>query len=623
MIIRMIILRMKRIQPLTNLIWSLFVLSFITICFSLPSVFAQEREKQSEFQGMMPSAQAPTSNNAVSSLPTDNVVSATHYRVGPGDVLLVQIVGPISGEYPLVVSPENTLMLPRLGEVNLIGKTLAQAKMEIQRLVQARNPLNKVYVTLQKARMVYVKIGGNVLNPGIMTLPASMKVSTAVLLANQTGGTSAGSSRQASQSLMRSDAISDQRSGKRHFMATFASRFTQVLHRSGVTDIADAVRSSVLNDPAADPMLREGDEIYVPFENEVSSNGIISISGAVQRPSVIPFRKGDKLSFLLKSGYGFTDDADTTKIFLSEGVAAGAGDAVALSVAAVLSGTADREVQPGSNVIVKEQNTTAKRGSISVLGEVKSPGVFSLEGVANKPMTLKTAIALAGGFTVDAHLPTSYITRRDALAGMDAYKNSQYSTLTVEDTLRYNLDMNLRRPTVVCDFVAAFEAGSGADAQANAQENNVALQDGDVVIVGRNPKNVLVFGQVNKPGFVEFTAGKPTDAYIQSAGGYGISAEALRTRVIKSGSRLWLEPKNAKGEAVKIEAGDQIYVPRIPELIGDLAFKKVQVELQREGNELQKRNIELQESNRFWQIISTIAGLITSALLTYFTIKPK
>lgn len=50
-------------------------------------------------------------------------------------MLLVQIVGPISGEYPLTVTPENTILLPRLGEMSFLGKTLAEAKRDVQKLV--------------------------------------------------------------------------------------------------------------------------------------------------------------------------------------------------------------------------------------------------------------------------------------------------------------------------------------------------------------------------------------------------------------------------------------------------------------------------------------------------------
>jgi protein involved in polysaccharide export with SLBB domain len=115
--------------------------------------------------------------------PADHVVSAEHYVVGPGDVLLLQIVAPVVQEHVLVVSPDGELLLPRIGALSVQGRTLAWVRSEVERRVRERNPKAEAVVLLQKARTVLVTVRGYVRFPGVYALPATVRVSTAVRLA--------------------------------------------------------------------------------------------------------------------------------------------------------------------------------------------------------------------------------------------------------------------------------------------------------------------------------------------------------------------------------------------------------------------------------------------------------
>ncbi len=538
---------------------------------------------------------------------TDNILSPDHYFVGAGDILALEIVGPISLTVPLTVSPENVVLVPRLGEINVSGKTLTQVKAEIQRLVQSRNPNNRAYLTLQRPRTVYVRVSGNVTAPGLYTLPATMRVSSAVAIANQETLPSSKDRFAANRSII---GIPADNSPSGQYTVSYAQRNVKVQHRNGTTDIADALRSRYMDDPAADPTIRESDEIYVPFEYEsVRDGAMLSIAGAVQRPCLMPYRKGDRISLLLKAAYGLTENADSTRVELLEAVSAGASGNTAktLSAARILApgGADDIELPAGASVVVREKTQTAKlRGTVSVLGEITSPGVYSIEvGVTR----LAALVQQAGGLTKAAHLPLSTITRREMrslafrVTDAELSRNFQYTTLTPEDTLRYKLDESLRRPVVACDFTAALEKNSDAD--------NVPLQDGDIITIAANPRNVFVFGQVNKPGFIEATEGKTAEWYVNAAGNYAPNADTARVRVIKAKNRLWLDPKvvagAAKGTAITLEAGDQIYVPRVPDTNTDLALKRVSADYQKES-------LELQKTSQLWQVILGVFSAGTS-----------
>lgn len=498
------------------------------------------------------------------SYPVDNVVSAEYYYVGPGDVLLVQKIDALSlgpGE-SLIVSPENTVVLPRFGEISLRNKTLAQARQEIQDSVLRRLPNTKVFVTLQRPRTVYITIKGNVAKPGLYAFPASMSVSTAVSIAN--GNLIA----EAQKNLQQMASLPSQReveniamsaSVKGQYVGSYSDRNMLVLHKDGTSVVADAIRSQVMGDPSANQMLREGDEIYVPYADEAYS--LISISGAVYRPSIIPYRPGDKVSFLLRLSYGLTEKADSTKVY----VVTQAGERIPVNVSAAMAGSNDPELMAGSSVVVEEKSQNiSDRATVAVIGNVLRPGTYEITPGTTR---LRNVIEQVGGFTSEAYLPLAYILRRGMVSyqekgDIDFYRNLQTSSLSLLDTTRYRLDLQMRRPVVSVDFDAAFNRKSEAD--------NVLMQNGDVIVVPESPKNVYVFGQVAKPGYIAYEPGKTMEWYIERVGGYAIDADDDRARIIKARTRLWVEGN----DEVTVEAGDEIYVPRPIELPPGIAEQR-------------------------------------------------
>ncbi|MFN8361879.1 MAG: SLBB domain-containing protein [Candidatus Kapaibacterium sp.] len=476
----------------------------------------------------------------------DNVINPKEYHIGPGDILALQLLSGTAIEQLLAVTPENSVLLPRLGEVSLTGKTLAQAKDTILQIIQKRNPNATASVTLRKPRICYVTIKGNVAMPGTYSLPATMKVSTAIKLASQK--TASASASPAAQSAPKNPSSeSDRLLSKSTGMSSFVARNIVVRHNDGTSETADIEKAIATGTTALDPLLRESDEIFVPYESGASPT--ITISGAVQSPRVLAYKKGDKASFLLKSGYGLTDNARPNGVYLIQN-----GVKRPLKTNEKLQLTEpDFELQPGS-VIIAEQDaplTGLKQGVVEVTGNVKSPGAYSIEQNSTR---LREVIEQAGGFTEEAYLPLAYILRRErpVAPGEEntiAQRGLQYTDLVPEDTARFINHTKDRRPLVSCDIAAAFTRSSNAD--------NVQLQDGDVIVVPSNPQRVFVYGQVNKPGYLAFTPGKTMEWYIEQAGGFAAGAEKSLARIIKGRTKVW----SLGGENVFVESGDEIYAP--------------------------------------------------------------
>jgi protein involved in polysaccharide export with SLBB domain len=482
-----------------------------------------------------------------------NIVNPDYYLVGPGDILAVQNISASIKLEPMVITPENSVLMPRIGTVSLLGMTLKQAKETIIKKILENKPDALVYVTLYKPRSVVVTIKGNVKQSGTYTFPASFRISSAIKYANQERST--GSADQAKM-MKNNDASEKQAYYDKLFTESglpakqsFVSRNIILLRSGGTNNRIDLERASVLNSIENDPYLFEGDEIYVPYEPREFST--ISISGAVIRPYVMPFKESDRASFLLKAGYKLREDADLDNIYFID--QENKKQKITIDSNLNIVGT-DFQLSPGCMIIVGQKTieTSRKNGLVSVFGHVTSPGIYPIKRGETK---LKDVIKSTGGFTSEAYLPNAYVVRKeykgntegsDRREALDYFRNSD---LTMQDTARFFIDASLRKPYVSCNFPALFESDN--------DKENITLEDGDLIVIPSSPNSVYIYGQVNQPGFIKFEKNKTMEWYIEQAGGFAAGAEKGKARIIRSKNRVWVESSSK----TIVMAGDEIYVP--------------------------------------------------------------
>ena len=514
--------------------------------------FEIERQLQQEFSKTFGDELLRTGT----AIPVGNAIFPEFYIIGPNDILSLSINPILSYPLTLQVSPSSSVLIPRFGEISLANLTLKAAKDSIENFLKKRNPNITVELTLTKSRLSLISIKGNVIFPNTYVMPATFQVSSAVDYANKVNLNEIS---QTQYSIIRKyneqnkDRFKTFSEGKIMPISKYYSRNILLLRNDGTSINVDIEKSKVTNNPSYNPYIREGDEIIVPYE--MNDYPQISIAGEVNRPITLPYKDGDSISTLLKFGYGFTSKADLNNVKLYQG-----NQVINLKVDTqgnLLS--PDAPIQAGAVIVVgnKHSKQSEQLGVISVYGEVNKPGVYLFETNKSK---VKDIIEMAGGFTAEAYLPLARIYRfnKNDEYQMDIsrlYNESfQYSNLTLEDTTRFLIDMHYPKNYVSCDFDLLFNK--------NDENNNVTLKAGDVIYVPKHPKQVYVFGQVKNPGYVEFVPNKPMEYYIEKAGGYADGAVKSRARIIRGRNLVWDKP----GEGITVNAGDQVYVPRDPDI---------------------------------------------------------
>jgi protein involved in polysaccharide export with SLBB domain len=185
-------------------------------------------------------------------------------------------------------------------------------------------------------------------------------------------------------------------------------------------------------------------------------------------------------------------------------------------LAAPASGAPEITLRPYDNVLILRQPDWDLQRTVSVTGQVKYPGRYSLLSRSEKLLDI---LNRAGGLTKDAYPD-----------GIQFYRK-------LERAGRVGIDL----PQVLKD---------------SSYRDNLVLADGDSIVIPEYNPIVYVDGAVNSPVAVSFVRGKDIDYYVGGAGGYTAKADKKRAYVTQADGSV-----EEKKRGPTPEPGSRVYVP--------------------------------------------------------------
>ncbi len=527
---------------------------FVTLIVSLAGMLQAQvnQSREADRSRMTPGAtldklleqQSSQTGTRLPVLPIEEAIDPKKYIVGPNDLINVGIWGGTKLSYPIVVSPEGTLLVPELGEYQVGGKTLEDVKKFVIADIKRQFRVAEPTVTLISARQFIITVLGAVRNPGPYILSSAYRVDKAVALANLLTSQDATLATQP-QAFAQIAKLPDM------------SRRRIIVRRKGLANdmMIDVERFFVSRRDEDNPFLREGDIVIVPPKN--IDQGSVSVYGAVNNQNQFEYREYDSLWAMVRMAQGLTANADSTNVELTRLSLDGAhATSQTINMQEIINGNRpDLPLQPRDRIVVRQKTDRRLDYKAHVRGEVKYPGMYPITADSTR---LSEMIERAGGFTEYAYLAGADLFRKrvnqegeyvsvpqEAL--MNLRMNDQ--VVTPEERAYYDLEASIQRGAVSVDFVKLYNAKD--------KSQDVFIKDGDVIFIPNLNKTVYVYGQVGRPGYVSFQDGADVKFYIQRAGGYGEEADAGNTRVIKAKSRDWKHPSDTT-----IEPGDFVWVPK-------------------------------------------------------------
>jgi polysaccharide export outer membrane protein len=234
------------------------------------------------------------------------------YRVGSGDIVLIQVYGEadLSGSFP--VDPAGAVIIPLVGAVKVGGLTADCISVRVTEALAdgyLRDP--DVTVSLDGYRSQPVSVLGAVKNPGLYYLDGP---TTVLQMLSKAGGVSS--------------------------TGVDALRLTRA---GNDNDVIQIPYEPLLAEGRENLTLGAGDVLFVP-------DLTVTVLGSVKNPGEVPYKEGLTISRCLASAGGATDVANLGRVYLQRG-----DQRIRVNVRRVLAGKdPDLVVKAGDRVFVKE-----------------------------------------------------------------------------------------------------------------------------------------------------------------------------------------------------------------------------------------------------------------------------
>ncbi|KXK01073.1 MAG: putative polysaccharide export protein [Nitrospira sp. OLB3] len=384
------------------------------------------------------------------------------YRIGPNDVIRIQVFGEEDLSVEARVSGDGKLDYPLLGVLQVGGKTTQDLQALLTKRLSAgyvRSP--KVTVSIARHRNVYVS--GEVKTPGGFPFEDGLTAQKAVTMAGgftdkavRNGLTITRRSEGHEQTfnaplttpLLPDDMLVVAQLQKFYLMGEvmrpgpypFEEQLTAkkaVSFGGGYTDKADkkTLKVTRVTESGAQTIAIGPDDLILPSDILAvgSHNYKVYISGEVRAPGAYPYSENISLQKALTLAGGVTEKADRKEMTVRR-VVGGQEQTLVLPLEAA--------VQPEDLIVVREGQ------KVYVTGEVKTPGRYAYEAGA----TVQRVLTLAGGVTEKAEASVVKLTRTTAegvettVVALDAAVVPEDIILVVPKSDRFYVSGEVKNP---------------------------------------------------------------------------------------------------------------------------------------------------------------------------------
>jgi len=326
-----------------------------------------------------------------------------------------------------------------------------------------------------------------------------------------------------------------------------------------------------------DPLLEElrrQSRIDMPSE-------VVRIDGRVKARGDYPLEPKMRISDLLRAGGGLQDAAYGAKAELTRYRVTNdlrQTQLLEVDLAAILRGdeSADLLLQPFDFLNVKEVPEWSEQEQVTLLGEVRFPGVYPIQ----RGETLHSVLDRAGGLTGLAFSSGSVFTRKElrvreqeqldrlaerlqgdlassALRAASANQAQGTQALTVGQSLLSQLKATKAVGRLVIDLNSVLNSPVGS-------ASDVVLREGDQLIIPKQKQEVTVIGEVQNTTSHFYREKYTRDDYIGLSGGTTGKADRGRIYIVRADGSVVSSENSGwfrRSGQVAMRPGDTIVVP--------------------------------------------------------------
>lgn len=399
------------------------------------------------------------------------------YRLGPGDLLEVQIAGRLDvTRHQVTVDVEGSINIPPVGSIPVGGLTVLEAHRRVAERARAVFRFVDVTVSVLAPRSFEIIVSGEVGRPGTIVVAAAQRLHDVVLAA---GGVTQGGS----------------------------VRRIQVTGKSGEREV-DLLSFELRGDLSQNPFVEEGTRIHVP-----PKRGAVTLTGAVRRPGEYELDPSGSLRDLLALTGGLAQGAAGSEARLTRIGAGQRKDTATVDLTKALAAPDDVPLRPGDVLFVP--TLTVLQDVVEVRGAFNGSPESSKTTTTGKP-TIIQRFELAQGERVKDLVLRS--------GGASAFSDLRLAFVERSGPVgpRQRIPVDLHRLLIDKD-----------------ETQNILFQNGDVLILPVIEDKVYVVGEVKAPGGQDFRPEMTTREYVTLAGGPNVRAKLSATAVTFRNGRTY------------------------------------------------------------------------------------
>jgi len=460
-------------------------------------------------------------------MPINEPNQDSSYIIDFGDTLEIQLTGQKETSEELDVKRDGSINITGIGKIFVSGLSLESVNKLIKKKMIDTYLGIDAFVTLTNVRDIQVLVTGNAFNPGIYTLNGNSNLLHALSMA---GGI---------------DEIGSYRS-------------IDLIRNNKVIKTIDLYDIFVQGKVDLTQRLRTGDSILIK-----TASNLVTLSGAVRRPSKYELLPNESFNDLLNYGNGPTIAADLSNIRIERSIN---GD-----VSYVKIGGIDELTKlipfPGDRLNIRSYD----RKSVTILGAINTPGTY----VISEGETLSSLINKAEGYKNNAYpfagvLNNMRTKNINEISAEKLYTSFVQKLITKGDAMFASESLpfvleELKKTNISGRVMAEFDL----DIIKIQPDLDTTLEDGDEIFIPTKTQQVYIFGEVNNTGTIRYKSGQSINEYLTQSGGLLESADSRNIFVVhpngqvnRLNTNIRLSFINKRSNDILIFPGSVIFVPR-------------------------------------------------------------
>ena len=318
--------------------------------------------------------------------------------------------------------------------------------------------------------------------------------------------------------------------------------------------------NKVLNGNEDYPLKRE-DHIMIKDIFSMGETASLNISGEIMIPGEYKFTKNLTLKDLIFLAGGLKEAASQSHIEIARRNSHEFAASINNKMVTLFDFSIDRNLslskedeefilQPFDHVYVRKAPSYFKQKTVSIYGEVKYPGQYSISAKSER---ISDIIIRSGGLTPEAYVKGARLDRSikpEMEQNLEIIKNMSESDSVILDNgkievnrLELKLEEIIKNPGTIYDYV---------------------LHEGDRIYIPKESEEIWVSGEVLNPIGQAWEQGRSLKYYINRAGGFSSNAKKGKVYIIYSDGTTKVTKSFLTRNYPKPMPGCQVVVPTKP-----------------------------------------------------------